>query len=143
MKSFLVRGKKPVCKWGLLPDGIYYKGAVPEGYSLAVCPSPGIIIIDVDRHGNMDGFDNIPESLKAELGGTLNYHTKNNGKHYWFKYTGSKELANKTSNKGIDLRTHKGYAVWYPKAGIQDSTYLIRESSADLNSWVESLFSYK
>jgi hypothetical protein len=30
MKSFLVRGKKPLIKWGSLPDETYFEGITPE-----------------------------------------------------------------------------------------------------------------
>jgi hypothetical protein len=142
MKSFLTRGKRPIIKWGMLPSETYFEGTVPEGFSLAVSPSEGYVIIDVDRHGNIDGFDNIPEHLQSELDSTLSYATKNNGKHYWFKYTGGNYLANKTSSLGIDLRTSKGYVIWYPKENVKDCMPDVKESSATLNKWLEKLFSY-
>jgi hypothetical protein len=142
MKSFLVRGKRPIIKWGMLPDGIFYEGAVPEGFSLAVCPSEGIVIIDVDRHGKIDGFDNIPNELGEELASTLSYPTKNDGRHYWFKYTGTQKLANKASGVGIDLRTNKGYVVWYPKYEVRNQMLKVKSSTPELNKWLESLFGY-
>jgi hypothetical protein len=33
---------------GLIPDGVMYQGKIPEGYNLAISPTPGIIIVDVD-----------------------------------------------------------------------------------------------
>lgn len=32
----------------MLPDETYYEGILPEGYNLAVSPSVGYVIIDVD-----------------------------------------------------------------------------------------------
>lgn len=142
MKSFLVKGKKPIIKWGLLPDEIFFEGKTPEGYSLAVTPSKGYVVIDVDKHGDIDGYDNIPHNIKFELAQTLKYTTKNDGIHFWVKYTGTKPLGNKTSGLGIDLRTHKGYVVWYPKEDVRDVLCLVKESSAELNLWLETLFSY-
>ena len=142
MKSFLLNGKRPIVKWGMLPDEIYFEGTVPEGFSLAVVPSEGYVVIDVDRHGNIDGFDNVPDEILKELNCTFNYKTKNNGMHYWVKYTGKKPLGNKTSGKGIDLRTHKGYVVWYPKEDCRTCLHLIKDSSKTLNKWLEELFSY-
>ena len=52
-------------------------------------------------------------------------------------------LANKASNQGIDLRTHKGYVVWYPEGDIRDSIKEIKESSPELNTWLEELFGFK
>ncbi len=140
MKSFLVKNKKPIIKWGSLPDNTFFKGEVPDGYSLAVSPSKGTIIIDVDRHGDIDGFTNIPDELQLELDNTLNYSTKNNGRHYWFKYTGAVNLMNKASNLGIDLRTHKGYAVWYSDINIIECMKYVQETTTTMNKWLESIF---
>lgn len=142
MKTFLLKGKKPIIKWGMLPDETYYEGILPEGYNLAVSPSVGYVIIDVDVSKDKNGFNSIPSNIYFEIRETLNYDTKNNGKHYWFKYTGNKELANKTSGLGIDLRTHKGYVVYYPKNDIREQLHLIKETSQELNLWLEKLFSY-
>jgi len=142
MKSFLTRGKRPIIKWGMLPSETYFEGTVPEGFSLAVSPSEGYVIIDVDRHGDADGFDNIPDNLNFELAQTLHYTTKNNGMHFWVKYTGDKPLGNKSSGLSIDLRTHKGYVIWYPKENVKDCIRNVKESSATLNKWLEKLFSY-
>lgn len=142
MKSFLILNKKPLVKWGFLPDNVFFEGTVPESYSLAVCPSEGTIVLDVDKGVNKNGFENIPLHLLQELNETLNYKTKNDGKHFWFKYTGDKVLANKTSGLFIDLRTHKGYAVWYKNGDIRDNIHLIKDTSPELNVWLEKLFSY-
>jgi hypothetical protein len=142
MKSFLLRGKRPIVKWGMIPNETYFEGTVPEGYSLAVVPSEGYVVIDVDRHGNMDGFDNVPHNIGFELAQTFHYTTKNNGMHYWVKYTGNRPLANKTSGLGIDLRTHKGYVVFYPNADPRDCMSIVNNSSEILNEWLEKLFSY-
>jgi len=143
MKTFLVKNKKPMVQWSKIADNTFFKGEIPKGYDLAVCPSKGVIIIDVDIHPdkNKNGFKHIPKELLSELNNTLNYKTKNQGKHYWFKYTGIKNLGNKTSNKGIDLRTHKGYVVFYPKYDIKDQMSKIKNSSPKLNKWLEKLFS--
>jgi len=140
MKSFLVKGKRPIIKWGSLPDNVFFEGKIPEGYKLAISPHDNYIIIDVDRHGAVDGFENIPPYLKDEFSNTLNYPTKNNGGHYWFKYTGNKPLANKASALGIDLRTNRGYVVWYPKGDVRDHMDEINDASAELNHWLENNF---
>jgi len=155
-----LKEKIPICKWGILPDGIMYKGKVPPGYNLAIVPGPEYIILDVDRHKDKDGFKYIPDYPKAvkfvfkifrikklsildELEQTFNYKTKNNGKHYWLKYTGNKVLGNKTSGFSSDLRTDKGYvAYWYDKP-IEECLHLIKETSPKMNEYLERLFSYK
>ena len=143
MKSFLLKEKVPIVRWKYIPDNIYFEGEIPAGFQLAVSPSDKYIVIDVDNHGDIDGFSNIPMLVQAELNTSLNYATKNNGRHYWFYYTGSKPLGNKTSGLGIDLRTNKGYVVWYPKEDVRNCLSEIRSTSDHLNKWLEKLFSYK
>jgi hypothetical protein len=142
MRSFLVKNKQPLTKWGLLPDGIMYKGAIPSGYNLAIVPGPEYIIVDVDRHGDINGFATISMEILAELTNTFNYPTKNNGKHYWLKYSGTQKLGNKTSGKGQDLRTNVGYVVWYPETTIYDHIHEIKTTSPTLNLWLEEMFGY-
>lgn len=142
MRSFLLKGKSPIVKWGMIPDNVMFKGNIPEGYNLAICPSEGYIVLDVDRHGNIDGFDNVPSYLIRELVNTFNYVTKNNGKHFWMKYSGDKPLANKASGFGIDLRTNKGYVVYYPRDDFMSHVRRINSTSVRMNEWLEKLFSY-
>jgi hypothetical protein len=142
MKSFLLKGKRPIIKWGMLPNETFFEGNTPEGFSLAVTPSEGYIVVDVDRHGDEDGFQHIPFSLENELKETLNYSTKNNGSHFWFKYTGDKPLGNKSSGKSIDLRTHRGYVVWYPEVDVRSVMHLVNNTSEEMNLWLEEMFSY-
>lgn len=127
----------------MLPENVFFEGNVPEGFALAVCPSENYIVVDVDRHGDIDGFDNVPEWHIKEFNKTLNYGTKNEGKHFWFKYTGDKPLANKASGLGIDLRTNKGYVVWYHDTDVRECLDQINDTSEFLNEWLEELFSYK
>jgi hypothetical protein len=144
MKSFLVKNKKPVIKWSKLPDNTFFEGKLPEGYSLAIVPSNPYIILDVDRHGKIDGFDNLPKHLALELEQTLKYKTKNNGMHFWFKYNGILELSNKSSGYGIDLRVgFKGYVVWYPKTDIRNHLHEINDTSKEMNVWLQELFTPK
>jgi hypothetical protein len=144
MRTFLLKDKVPICKWGLLPDGIIYKGKIPDGYNLAISPSPGYVIIDVDNHeGKKNGFDIIPPYILREMLATLHYKTKNSGMHCFFRYTGSKKLGNKTCGKGIDLRTEKGYVVWWHNKPIEECLHEIKDSSELMNNWLEGLFCYK
>lgn len=142
MKSFLLKDKKPIVKWGMIKDETYFEGNVPEGYGLAICPHDPYIILDIDRHGEIDGFDNIPEDITKELltNEHFRYATKNNGSHIWLKYIGTKKLLNKTSGKGIDLRTSNGYVKWYLDKDIRNYIHLIKDTSLELNIWLESLF---
>lgn len=143
MRSFLLKEKIPICKWGLIKDGTMYQGAVPSGYNLAIVPGPEYIIVDVDRHGHKDGFKHIPTNILKELEKTFNYTTKNNGKHYWLKYSGNSNLGNKTSGKSSDLRTDKGYVAYWHNEPIENCLHRIKETSPQLNNWLEESFSYK
>ena len=65
MKSFLLKEKFPICKWGMIPNETYFEGVVPDGYGLAISPHHPYIILDIDQHGTINGFDNIPFSAPA------------------------------------------------------------------------------
>lgn len=148
MKSFLSKAKVPIIKFGMLPDNTFFSGDVPFGFNLCVCPGK-YIVLDVDVNDIKNGFDNIPKKILEELSQTFNYQTKRKGRHYWIFYTGNQTLANKTSGLNIDLRVGEkqgnagGYVVWYPKEDVRDCLHLIKESSEELNKWLESLFSYR
>jgi hypothetical protein len=144
MRTFLLKNKEPISKFKLLPDGVMYKGKVPDGYNLAISPSPGYVIIDVDNHeGKKNGFDIIPPHIMKEMKTTLHYNSKNNGMHCWFRYTGNKKLGNKTCGKGIDLRNERGYGVWWHTKPIEECLHEIKDSSELMNNWLEELFCYK
>ncbi len=73
------------------------------------------------------------------------YNTKSGGAHCWLKYTGDKQLLNKATKYGLDLRVAKGsYAMGYVKyphnVDIRQCIHLIKETSSDMNIWLESLF---
>jgi len=141
MKSFLLKGKSPICKWGMIPDETYFLGLIPEGYSLAINPNYPYIILDIDTNEKKCGFFNIPFKIQIELSEHFAYQTNSGGQHIWIKYSGNKNLLNKTSNLGIDLRTNKGYVKWYLDNDIRNYIYLIKPSSNELNLWLEQLFS--
>lgn len=143
MRSFLVKNKKPVCKWGRQKDGVLFEGKVPEGYKLAISPTPGYIIVDVDFSikNNKNGFLYLPEYLKESFAKTLNYATKSGGRHYWFRYTGDVPLINKSTKMGIDLRTEKGYVVWYREDSIKDCIEMIQDSDEKVNHFLIKYFS--
>lgn len=149
MRSFLLnKDNKPILSWGLLPDETYFEGEIPQNYFLAVCPSENIVILDIDNKNNKNGIDNIPEKLKSELFSTFCYNTKS-GMHVWINYTGNKILLNKSTKLGLDLRIgHNketgncgGYVKWYLEKDIRYYKHLIKDSSKNLNKWLEKLFS--
>lgn len=140
MKSFLLKNNHPVLKWGLLPEGKFFEGTIPEGYSLAISPSDPYIILDVDNKEGKNGFDFIPADIKEELDKSFNYPTKNNGRHYWLNYTGSQVLRNKATKFGLDLRTNKGYVKWHFKGDIRDYISQVNQTTTKLNEWLYELF---
>ena len=143
MKEFLVKNKIPICHWGSLQKGTKFRGTIPYGYDIAIAPEDDYIVIDVDRHGDKDGFTKIPVDIKEELDKTFNYPTKNNGQHFWLRYTGNKKLPNKTSGIGIDLRCRGlGYVVFYKKGNFNDYLHEINKTSENLNKWIEEVFCY-
>lgn len=139
MRTFLLKDKVPICKWGMIPENTYFSGKVPDGYSLAISPHDPYIIVDVDKRGILNGIDNIPKNLLVELKNTFNYNTKN-GVHFWLKYSGDKNLLNKTSKILIDLRTSSGYVKYNHDKDIRECEHLIKPTSKLLNEWLESLF---
>ena len=151
MRSFLLKNGTPICPWGSLKESTFYNGRVPEGYDLAVTPSPGYIIIDVDNKNGKNGSKNVPINLVNEFESTFHYPTKNGGFHYWFKYTGKEILPNTTSNLSIDLRVGPrknnagGYVKWHPRheLDIRDCINKIKDTSTELEDWLKTIFTYK
>jgi hypothetical protein len=149
MKTFLLKNNIPTIQWSLLKDNTFYNGVIPKKFDLAVCPSKEYIIVDVDRHGDKNGFEHIPREILFELDKTFKYKTKNNGVHFWLRYTGSKQLLNKASGLGIDLRisaseeSNGGYVKWHPRNTINpiNAEIYALDTSSVLNKWIELLFS--
>jgi hypothetical protein len=146
MKSFLLKNNTPIIKWSLIPNETYFEGVVPDGYDLAVCPSDSIVILDVDVKNEKNGYQFIPGFIMDEIQLTFNYNTKSGGAHYWIKYTGDKVLMNTSTKYGLDLRIGAkdnnagGYVKYNYTIDIRHCKHLIKDSSNDLNLWLESLF---
>lgn len=145
MKSFLLNNftNTPVCKWGQIPQGTHFEGSTPIGYSKAISPSSGIVVIDFDVKNNKNAFNHVSKNILEELNKTFNYPTANgNGRHFWIKYSGDKILLNRATSNGIDLRvSEKGYVKYHHNKDIRECVHLIKESSEELNEWLEKLFS--
>lgn len=146
MKSFLLKNNRPIIKWGMLENNIFFDGVIPEGYDLAVCPSENMIILDVDVKNGKNGFDNIPIDIKIELWKTFNYKTKSGGAHFFIYYTGDKTLMNTSTKYGLDLRIGSridnagGYVKYNHHIDIRQCIHLIKNTSEELNKFLESLF---
>lgn len=147
MKSFLLRNGTPIIKWGSLPNNVFYEGIVPEGFDLAVSPSDNYVILDIDVKNGKNGFNHIPMHILAELNNSFNYKTKSGGAHYWLQYRGNKILINKSTEYGIDLRIGAkkgnagGYVKYHHNVDIRQCVSLIKDTSMELNMWLEQLFS--
>jgi hypothetical protein len=147
MKSFLLYNNKPTVKWSLVPENIFYEGNIPDGFDLAVCPSDNIVILDIDVKNGKNGYDHIPQHIILELRNSFYYDTKSGGRHCWIRYTGDKILLNKATELGLDLRVGAkpgnagGYVKYYHHTDIRQCKHLIKESSPELNLWLEKLFS--
>ena len=150
MKSFLLRNGSPTVKWGSIPSNYYYEGNIPEGYDLAVAPTDNYIVVDVDKKNDKNGFHHISNSIFLLLTETYHYNTKSGGAHFWLNYTGDKILKNTSTKYGIDLRISAkdgncgGYVKYHPakdNEDIRNHVNEIKESSIEMNKWLEKLFS--
>jgi hypothetical protein len=148
MKSFLLKSNKPTVLWSLVPDNCFYVGKLPgEDYSLAISPgNSNIVIVDCDVKNNKNGYDFIPSNILDELKNSFWYNTKSGGAHFFVKYSGNKILKNCSTQLGLDLRrgSVKGNAGGYVKYNgiipVNEIESLIKESSQQLNEFLESLF---
>lgn len=148
MKTFLLNEQnKPIIRWGYLKDETYFDGTIPEGYCLAACPSGNIVVLDIDNKNGKCGYNHIPYSIQIELNNTFNYKTPSGGAHHWIEYTGNKILKNTSTKFGLDLRIGSkdknsgGYVKYHHNIDIRKCKYLIKQSSENLNKWLEELFS--
>jgi len=141
MKSFLLNSNnKPIVKWTLVPKNAFFEGNLPKDHYLAICPGE-YIVLDVDVKNGKNGFNYIPSNIYFELRETFNYKTKSGGSHYWLKYLGNRDLMNKPTIFGLDLRVkYRGYVRYYHEIDIRDCIHLIKETSTELNKWLEKLF---
>lgn len=148
MKTFLLnKDNKPIIPWGSLEDEVYFIGEIPENYSLALSPgNSNIVIIDVDVKNNKNGYEHIPFNILHELKHSYWYITKSGGAHFFINYTGNKILMNTSTKYGLDLRIGSkpgnagGYVRYQGTTDVKEIKPLIKESSAELNQFLESLF---
>lgn len=148
MKSFLLKSNKPTVLWSLVPDNCFYVGELPgEDYALAISPgNSNIVIVDCDKKNNKDGYKFIPSNILKELEESFWYFTKSGGAHFFVKYSGNKILKNCSTQLGLDLRRGSvkgnagGYVKYNGSVPVDQIELLIKDSSEDLNIFLESLF---
>ena len=155
MKSFLLKNNLPTIKFSRIPDNIFFEGSLPgPEYSLAVCPTnEKMVVVDIDcKEGKVNGYDHIPPNILEELLRSYNYETKSGGRHIFLHYTGNKLLKNCATEYSIDLRIGAnketgnagGFVVYYEAQkgkDIRDHIHLIKETSNEVNLFLENLFS--
>lgn len=79
------------------------------------CGESGLVVIDVDTHGDVDGHCAL-RRLEAELGAlpdTVTSLTAHGGAHYWFRAPADRVIRNSAGllGPGIDVRGDGGYIV--------------------------------
>ena len=152
MKSFLLNfDNKPIIKWSMLPNGVFYEGEIPENFYLAVCPTnEKMVIVDIDcKPGKINGYDNIPKEILLSFMKSFWYHTKSGGMHVFLNYTGNETLKNCATKYGIDLRIGPnaktknagGYVRWNSDLHPRDCVSLIKNTTEQENKFLEQLFS--
>jgi hypothetical protein len=113
--------------------------------NVAVYPgSAGLLVVDIDVGGDIDGYDTI-DILEAEHGGlpdTRAAVTPSGGAHLYFRVPGDETFGNaKPGAGGIDIRCSKGYVV-APPSVINGNSYRWTNSLAAAllpDNWVELL----
>ena len=98
----------------------------------------GIIVVDLDRHGDSDGVDSLNNLLEAydiELPKTTVVKTPNNGYHYYFKlpskYYDIQLKQNINGYEGIDFQS-SGRFVVAPPSQIDGRPYEVLRDVAEL-----------
>lgn len=105
----------------------------------------GIIVVDLDRHGDSDGVDSLNNLLEAydiELPKTTVVKTPNNGYHYYFKlpskYYDIQLKQNINGYEGIDFQS-SGRFVVAPPSQIDGRPYEVLRDVAELPELPEKL----
>lgn len=141
MRSFLLHNGKPTIKWSMQKPNTFFEGNLPSGFDLAIVPEE-YVVIDVDVKSGKNGFEHIPMKIQVELDKTFFYNTASGGRHYFLSYSGNKELINRATKEGIDIRCgSKGYVKYKGLVDIRECVSLIKTSSPKMNAWIEKLFS--
>ena len=141
MRSFLLHNGKPTISWSQQKSNTFFEGNLPLGFDLALVPEE-YVVIDVDVKNGKNGFEHIPMKIQVELDETFFYNTASGGRHYFLSYSGNKELVNRATKEGIDIRVGtKGYVKYAFSEDIRKCTHLIKETSKEMNIWIEKLFS--
>jgi len=76
----------------------------------------GLVILDVDRHGDADGEASLAELARehADVPATLEVRTPNGGRHLYFAHPGGEVRSRTGLRPGVDLKGEGGYVVAPP-----------------------------
>lgn len=80
---------------------------------IATGKTSGLYVIDVDRHGDVDGFITL-EDAGIDLPETMSSKTPSGGEHWFYKWTQGDEPSqgsNVNGYSGVDVRANGGYVV--------------------------------
>lgn len=121
------RSSKTIDKWFNPDDGVF-KG---WNIGLATGKQDGIFVIDVDRHGDVNGFNTLAEIMdkeKVKMPECPVQITPNKGKHYVFSWQENASSSTGKIGPGIDTRGGlenicKGHVVVFPST-INGKRYL-------------------
>lgn len=123
------------------------KAWVQEGGNVGTLTgsASGIIVVDLDRHGESDGVDSLNNLLEAydiELPKTTVVKTPNNGYHYYFKlpskYYDIQLKQNVNGYEGIDFQS-SGRFVVAPPSQIDGRPYEVIRDVTELPELPEKL----
>lgn len=87
-------------------------------------PSHNLVVIDVDRHGDVDGMGSIAEwatSNGMELPETVTFETGSGGRHYLYR-TAQEVRGSINGELAVDVKGKGGYIVARPRSTPTAST---------------------
>lgn len=141
-------GKAPLVAGAFDGESEYLiKKWIKEGGNIGILTGTksGIIVVDLDRHGDSDGVDSLKNLLEAydiELPITKVVKTPNNGYHYYFKlpskYYDIQLKQNVNGYEGIDFQS-SGRFVVAPPSQIDGRPYEVIRDVAELPELPEKL----
>lgn len=77
----------------------------------------GLFVLDVDRHGDADGFATL-EANGWPLPVTATHRTRSDGAHHLFQHVAGLRCNAGKLGRGLDVRGDGGYVIWWPAEGL-------------------------
>lgn len=114
-------GKKPLGKWTeISKTRLEIEELLLNGYNYGAVIPKDVIIIDVDRHGNKDGFTTLMKYSHA-FNETYKVQTPHDGLHLYYRVPAGKYKRTVPLYEGIDL-LYNGYIIG-PGSSINQKEY--------------------